>query len=185
MFALQVVENSRLKSPSGMKKSLFTYGLSFILILSIAGCSYYSKESYLKGFEKFITDVSQNHKSYDDKTWEKQTARYEKFTGEWYKKFEDDFTVKEKVSITGYKIKFNYFKKTDQASSAINALFDALKVDDIKKQLEYYIENDMQDEIRQFYDEAKKAGEEVESTVTDILEDLKVNMNELKKKYEK
>ncbi|MDR1222569.1 MAG: hypothetical protein LBL07_06780 [Tannerella sp.] len=168
-----------------MKKSLFANGLSFLLILSIAGCSCYSKERYLKDFEKFITDVSQNHKSYDDKKWEKQTARYEKFTGEYYEKFEDDFTLKEKITVTGYKVKFNYFKKADQASSAIQALFDALKVDDIKKQLEYYIENDMQDEIRQFYDEAKKAGKEVESTVTDLLEDLNVNLNELKRKYEK
>jgi hypothetical protein len=168
-----------------MRKNIFTYGLSFILILSITGCSYYSKESYLKGFEEFIADVSQNHKSYDDKKWEKQTARYEKFAGGWYEKFKDDFTAKEKITITSYKVKFNYFKKTDQVSSAIDSLLEAFDVDDIKEQLEYYVENDMQNEIQQFYNEAKKAGKEVESTVTDILEDLKVNMNELKKKYEK
>jgi hypothetical protein len=185
MFTVQVANSGLLKSPSGMKRYIYAGGFSFILALVIAGCSYYSKESYLKGFEEFITDVSQNHKSYDDKKWEKQTARYEKFTGEWYEKFKDDFTVTEKITVTGYKVKFHYFKKADQASSAINSLFNTLNVDEMKGQLQYYIENDMQDEIQQFYNEAKKAGKEVESTVTDILEDLKVNINELKKKYEK
>jgi hypothetical protein len=185
MFTSQVVKGNRVKFPFGMRRYVFVYGLFLILALIVAGCSYYSKESYLKGFEEFIADVSQNHKSYDDKKWEKQTARYEKFTGEWYEKFKDDLTVAEKVTITSHKVKFNYFKKADQTSSAIQSLFDALKVDDIKEQLQYYIENDMQDEIQQFYNEARKAGKEVESTVTDILKDLEVNINELKKKYEK
>jgi len=164
-----------------VKKGFISQGLFLILIFIVVGCSYYSKESYLKDFEKFITDVSQNYKSYDDKVWDKQTKRYEKFTGEWFEKFKSDFTLQENITITSYKVKFNYFK----SSTVIHSFLDTLKVDEIKKKAQYYIDNNMEGDLNQLYEEACKIGGVTEKTVTEILEDLHVNIENLKEKYEK
>ena len=80
------------------------------VIVGLTACSPMSKESYLKKYDAFISEVSDNYKSYDKKTWAKQTKKYEKFSGEWYNKFKDDFTLKDQISIKANQAKWYYYR---------------------------------------------------------------------------
>ncbi|MDR1973612.1 MAG: hypothetical protein LBQ31_02940 [Bacteroidales bacterium] len=156
--------------------------LACLVIACFVSCSApLSKESYLKKYNTFIVEISEKSKTYDDKEWQIMTEKHEKFSGEWYDKFKDDFTFKEEVAIKAYQAKFYYHRTLNQSTSIIKQLLDSLNIKEMKKQLQYYVDNDMQTDLQKFYNEAKKAGKEAEEAVLEILEELKINIEELKK----
>jgi hypothetical protein len=148
-------------------------------MIVMLACSPISKESYIKQYDAFISEVSENYKSYDDKAWEKQTAKYEKFSGEWYNKFKTELALKEELAIKANQAKWYYYRNMNAATSVVKQLFESLDVKGMKKQVQYYIDNNMQSDLQKFYKDAQKAGKAVEETVTDILEELDVNIEEL------
>jgi len=151
-----------------------------VVLVCLSSCAPMSKESYLKKYNNFISEISDNYKSYSDKMWEKQTKKYEKFTGKWYEKFKGDFTLLEKAKIKVNETKFHYYKTLSRSSATIKEWFDALNVNEIKEKAQYYINNNMEDDLKQLYDEARKAGSTAEKTITEILNDLQVNIEKLK-----
>jgi len=113
-----------------MKKLIYISCVAFLA----ASCSVpLSKESYLEKFDAFIVEVSENHKTYSGEEWKKKTEKFEKFSGEWYEKFKDDFTLQEKIKITANNAKFYYYKALNQSSSVIKELFDVLNIDENDK----------------------------------------------------
>lgn len=156
----------------------------YILIISmlVVSCSTpLSKEGYLEKFETFVSEVAEKHDTYSDKEWAKKTEKYEKFSGEWYEKFKNDFTWQEKLKITGFQTKFHYYKVLNQSSSAIKELLTALNFKEIKEKVQYYVKNDMEDDLNLLYEEARKAGGAAEKAVMEILKELQVNIEELQK----
>jgi hypothetical protein len=161
-----------------------TFMILGILLTSILFTACMNKDSYMANFEKFIADTGNNYSDYSDKDWQEKDTEYKNFSEKWYEKFKDELTMKEKVKITGYQVKYNYYRTLNQASSVFNSLFETLNVDKIRQEVQYYIDNNMQSDLEKFYDEARKAGKAAEETVTEILEELKVNVDELKKELE-
>ena len=157
------------------------YYIIFISIMAFSCSTPLSKESYLEKFETFVSEVSENYETFSDKDWEKKTEKYEKFSNEWYEKFEDDFTWQEKLKITGLKAKFQYYKVLNQSSSAIKELLNSLNIKEVKEKIQYYINNDMENDLNQLYEEACKAGGAAEKAVMEILKELQVNIEELQK----
>ena len=156
----------------------------FILLiyLMVVSCSTpLSKESYLKKFDTFVSEISSNHESYSGKDWAKKTERYEKFSGDWYEKFKDDFTWQEKLKITGLKTKYQYYRVLSQSSVAIKELLNTLNIKEIREKVQFYIKNDMENDLSLLYEEACKAGGAAEKAVMEILKELQVNIEELKK----
>ena len=151
----------------------------FILICLLGACSPMSKESYLKKYDAFMSEVSEKYKNYDDATWKKQTEQHNKFSGEWYEKFSDDLTWQEKLKVTGFRAKFYYYKTLQQSSSSVRELLDGLDIDKIKENVQYYINNDMKDALNQLYEEACKAGDAAAEAITEILNELQVNLDKL------
>ena len=151
-----------------------------IVVLVAANCSTpMSKESYLKKFDNFISEISGNHKTYDENTWQKMTEKYEKFSGEWYDKFKDDFTLREHITIKANQGKWYYYRFLGGTVS-VKELLESLDIKGIKEQLQYYIDNNMQDDLQKIYEEAKNIGEGALKAITEILEELEVNIEELK-----
>jgi hypothetical protein len=148
-------------------------------ILLMSACAPMSKESYLEKFDDFITDVSENYKSYDEKDWEKVTEKYEKFSGEWYDKFSDQFTLKDQIKIKANQAKWLYYSNLNGVTSTVKQLFESLDVKGMKKQVQYYIDNNMQSDLQKFYEDATKAGKDAQEAVTEILEELNVKLDEL------
>jgi len=170
--------NSLKNNNNAMRKIPY---ILFIAIMVFSCSTPLSKESYLKKFEAFTAKVSDKGESYSKKDWIKATERYEKFSGEWYEKFKDDFTWQEKLKITGLKTKFQYYRVLYQSTAAIKDLLNALNIKDIKEKIQYYINHNMENDLSQLYNEAIKAGGAAEKAVMEILKELQVNIEELKK----
>jgi len=150
-----------------------------IVALVAANCSTpMSKESYLKKFDSFISEISENHKTYGENEWQKMTEKYEKFSGEWYDKFKDDFTLKEHITIKANQGKWYYYRFMSETVS-VKELLESLDIKGVREQLQYYIDNNMQDDLQKFYEEAKNIGEGALGTITEILEELEVNIEAL------
>ena len=151
-----------------------------MVVTTVVGCSVpLSKESYLKNFDDFVSDVADNHKAYSEKDWQRKSEKFEKFSGVWYEKFLDDFTLQEKLKITTNKAKYHYYSKLAQASSMFNEMFDALNVGEIKSNVQNLINTGMESELKQLYQEAQKAGKAAEEIVKEIFNELKINIDEL------
>jgi len=151
-----------------------------ILYLIITGCSTpFNKETYLKNFETFMSEVSVNYKNYSDKDWEMKNEEFEKFTGIWYEKFEKEFTLRENIKITGYQVKFQYYSALSETSSVFKEILDLFNVKEIKAKVNEYINNDMKTELKHLYEEASKAGKEAEEAINEMLKDLQVTIEEL------
>jgi len=161
-----------------MKRILFILIFAFVA----TGCSTpLSKDRYLKNFDTFISEVSENYKNYSDKDWEQKTEKFQKFSVGWYEKFKDDFSWKEKLKIATFHTKFHYYSTLGQTSSAFKELLETLNVQEIKSKVRDFINNDMEAELNQLYEEARKAGKAAEEAITEILNELQISIEELQK----
>ena len=75
------------------------------LVLIFCQCSM-NKDSYLKDFEKFITQTEKNCTTLYDPEWEKIQARFNDYTEKYYEQFKEELSVNEKISISILKSKF-------------------------------------------------------------------------------
>jgi len=158
-------------------KTLMTGTVMFCM----AACSPMSKESYLKKYDAFISEVTAHYNSYDDKAWAKQSEQYEKFSGQWYDKFKEKFTLKEQIAVKANQVKWYYFRNLNNTAATVKQLLDTLDVQGMKKQVQYYIDNNMQSDLQTFYEEAQKRGKDAREAVTEILKELNVKTDELQK----
>ena len=149
-----------------------------MLFLVLISCAPQTKESYLEDFKDFISEVEENHISYTEKNWESKDKEYEKFTQEWHKKFEEDFTWKEQLIIGKYKIQYNIYRVGDESKKMINELFGK-DIEDIKAQLKYYKENQMDKDIKDIMDQAKGLGKKAEETLNKIFKELDIDPDKL------
>jgi vacuolar-type H+-ATPase subunit I/STV1 len=115
-----------------MKKYRAFLWVVFLMTMTVAGftsCSRpTSKESYLKKYDDFITEVSKNHEEYDEKDWKKMTREYEKFSGEWFKKFENDLTIKDEIAIKAKQAKWYYYRYLNETTSTVKQFLEALEI---------------------------------------------------------
>jgi hypothetical protein len=139
-------------------------------------CSPQSKESYLTRYDAFINEVGKNRQLYTDAEWETKNREFEQFANEWYEKFKDDFTWKEELKLAANKVKYNYYRFTKESSNFLKDLFDDPDIKELRTQIKFYVDNQMDDDIAKLVEEAKKAGKEAEAIVTEILNDLKVTV---------
>lgn len=130
-----------------------------------------SKESYIKDFEEFDQLVSSEFENYDSVTWVRTDEKYHKFSNDWYNKFKEDMTLNEKMKINSIKMKYKGYK----TYSKFNALYEQYTQDDIesiKMDIEYYIDNGMDEDIEKILESAEQAGDSVFKVIEKILDDL-------------
>ena len=158
-----------------VSKSVFNtkfIGVLFLIIsISIISCSPNSKESYLKQYNDFITEIMADHQTYTAENWRDLERKNDKFTGEWYDKYKNEFSIKDKIIVTKNKVQFNIYKMN--YDTKITFGYDLSKdYDKLRKQIKYYSENEMDDDLETLIDQAKKMGGELEESVNEILEEL-------------
>ena len=154
----------------------FTTKLIAIIILmaSLFSCSTpLTKESYVEKFESFIEKISNEHSSFTKRDWQKADEKFDKFDNEWYKKFEEELTWKEYLTVKKLKTQYYYYSGKESAKTYWNKY---LKDDytELRKELEYYIENDMDEDVDAVMDQAKILGDSAMIIVEDIIEEIEV-----------
>ncbi|MDR1631674.1 MAG: hypothetical protein LBR97_02145 [Dysgonamonadaceae bacterium] len=152
-----------------------------IAVVCLSACSPMSKEAYLERFDEFVSEVSDNYKTYDSKAWAKQSEKYNKFLDEWYSKFKDEFTLKDEISIKANQAKWYYYRNLDDATSTVKQLLDAVDIKGMKQKVQYYIDNNMLDDLQKFYNDAQKAGKDAQVAAEEILNELNVKIEDLQK----
>jgi len=99
-----------------MKSSIInpkTFFLS-ILVVSVLVAIYfyrqkpYTKDTYLNRYSEFIQTTCENSEVYSDDDWIEIEQEHYQFHTVWYKEFEQDLTMKEKLRILKFRTKFQY-----------------------------------------------------------------------------
>ena len=162
-------------------KSLIKKIAVCVIAVSLTACAPTNKESYMKNFDDFISEISNSYKLYTDTDWSKQAEKYDKLSTEWYEKFKNELSVKDEIAIKANQAKWYYYRNLNTVTGAIKQLFESLDIKGMKEQVQYYIDNDMQSDLQKFYEDAQKAGKDAKNAVAEILEELGVKIDELSK----
>ena len=138
-----------------------------MVTIFLIGCAPLSKDSYMRRFREFTQEVTQNCQSYDADDWERMSKRYDGFSGKWYEKFKDDMSMKEVLLVRSYQARWWY----NRGSSVLS---DVVEVEQL---IRFYVENDMQSDLRRICEEAHRIGGETEKTVNEVLKKLNITVD--------
>ena len=84
-------------------------------------------------YRNFIDEVAENHQTYSDAQWVKVAAKYKDFSETWYVKFENQLSVKEKVLVAGYNVKFNYYYARFQSKEAVDGIIELIDSENVQQ----------------------------------------------------
>ena len=146
-----------------------------LLILSLSSCGPQTKEAYLEDYKEFIAHVSEKGAQFSENDWTEANGDYREFSEEWYEKFRDEFTVKESAILWMHGKQYKFYRARYQATN----MFSRFMQDDypeLKKQMEYYVENDMEDDLNALMEEAKETGDSAVVMMQEILDELEVEL---------
>lgn len=146
--------------------------ITFSLIVFLSSCAPMTKEAYLQDYEEFINEVSKESSKYSESDWQEVDEKFDKFANEWYKKFEDEFTWKEDLIISKYKVQYNLYRHKQKASEFLGELFGSYS--DLEKKVKYYAENNMSDDIDFLIKQANEAGGSAVDVLNQVLADLEL-----------
>lgn len=167
-LASQTEQESYTKVPS-----IFVLGC-LLLLCTLSSCSPYSKDAYMKKYQEFISTTQKNYKKYTENDWEKANSEYERFTGEWYKKFENDFTWKEELTLKKYKLQYNLIVAHKASSDFLNNLsVDGESFNKLEELIKNYSKDEMSEDIDFILEKAKELGEAGIETATEFLKEIK------------
>ena len=138
-----------------------------LVTIFLVSCAPLSKDSYMKRFSEFTQEVTRNCKSYDSDDWERMSRKYDTFSGKWYEKFKDEMSMKEVLLVRSYQARWWY----NRGSSVLS---DVVEVEQL---IRFYVENDMQSDLRRICEEAHKIGGETEKTVNEVLKKLNITVD--------
>ena len=60
------------------------------LLLLLVACAPATKDAYLSDYKAFIERVGEERDGYSDAKWEAVKVEYNRYSDEWYKKFESE-----------------------------------------------------------------------------------------------
>lgn len=176
LFATTNTQNPTQKKQKRLLPNTIPIAIAFFALLLVASCSPQSKESYLADYKAFISEVKEGSENLTDQEWLEVDEKHEKFTGKWYDKFEDEYTWKDQIVLTKYKFQYNLLKIRVKSSN----YFDEYLREDykqLKRQIKYYSENEMDEDIEFILEKAREIGDSATKTVENILKDLDIEFS--------
>lgn len=151
-----------------LSKGLIITGVLFLVYSCFAPAN---KEVYLEKFEKFIETVEKGHKQYTEDDWQWADKRFEKFSGDWYRKFKGDYTLEDQIRIKGLIVTYKILKGNIDNNSTLKDIFRE-DLDDFKKRLDDYLENDAEEDLEKLRKEAGKLGDSAKQMLDEMLKNL-------------
>lgn len=130
-----------------------------------------SKEAYLGQFERFVSRVEQNHHNYNKKDWEWAESRFEKYNGEYYLKFRDEFSLEDQIKIKGLILEYYSYRDNKEVGELLRELFRE-DVDEMREKVEEYIENDMDEDLGKLMEGAAEIGDSALKVLEEVIEKL-------------
>lgn len=159
------------------RKSPLLLALTAVLMI-IGSCAPQTKEAYLEEYKEFISEVSEDYESFTNEDWERSLAEFRHFSDEWYLRFKDELTWKEQLEVGMYQVQYNLLRVKESSAN----FFDTYVDDDfkgLKEQIEFYYENEMEEDIEFLVDQAREIGDSAVSVMKEIFEELEIEMEAL------
>ena len=105
-----------------MRRLIFSF-LYLCMAVIVTSCAINSKESYLKSFENFITDIEET-KSFSDEELTEVKKEYLDYSETYYNKFEKELSTSEEEFIIGLKARYYTVMAKQGLKDVGNALKD-------------------------------------------------------------
>ncbi len=145
--------------------------LILFALLLLASCAPQTKESYLQDYQDFMQDVKEHYDTYSQKDWEEKDEKFKKFSEEWYEEYKEDLTWKEQLRLGKYAIQYNVYKLGGKSGKSLEELLGK-DLDELKKQVQYYKEHQMDKDIEDLTKQAQELGKEAQKTLDEIFKQL-------------
>lgn len=148
-------------------KKIFNISIITLVAILFVGCAPTSKQSYLERYDAFIEEASQMYRDCTPEDWSKMVEKFEKYSKEYYHKFESELTAKEKLKALGHEAKFigyqSYIEMKDitkDADELINGV-----ISDVKD----YVDNDLKRDVDELKRDIESAVNELDKTLNEEL----------------
>ena len=167
-----------------MKTSIKLLLLAFSSIIIFSQCMLdecYSKKTFLKNYNTFIDDVSDNYKDFTEKDWKNSDEKLKKYIDECFDKHEDDLTEDEKAEVWAKSLKY-YFKQYGFNIKKFLEEDSNELAQNFKKEFEK-ITNYSSEDFEKVFKEVFK--DDLSSLIDSALEGLEEFGNQLKEELEK
>ncbi len=154
-------------------KTFYQKLIILICLIFLFACSPISKESYLERYKEFMEKVATSSDEYSENDWNKVDKKFDKFSDIWYSKYKEELIWKEHLLLTKYEVQYNYYKAKKNSKVFFEKYFKD-NYNELKKQIKYYAENDMGDDIDFLIEKANEIGGEAVEMLEKILIELEV-----------
>ncbi len=157
-----------------------------IIIVLVTSCKTETKETYLSDYQKFMTEVTDNHQEYSDKDWEKKTKEFDKYKTVLKEKYKNELSWQEQLTLGQHEMGFGLLQLKKESPN----LLDLFKGDfeGLKKQIENYTKNEMGDDVDKLKIEIEKARKQLkhytENNMKGDIEKLKKEAKEMGKDFD-
>lgn len=148
-------------------------------VMMLVSCAPMSKESYMKRYEAFMDEVAANYSTYTPEQWADKTEEFDLLSGEWYRKYKAEMSFREKVVVGAYQVKYAYYYSLSEAEGVVKSFTEDEQLQEWKEQAKEYINNDMEDDLKELMDEVSKAGVEAQRFIEDIADELEANSEDI------
>lgn len=133
-------------------------------------------------YEAFIEEVQEDHKAYSADDWKEKDEQFEQYAEDWANKFEEELTLTDQLKVAKHAITYAVLSAKQQTGGILREILEDDDIQDLRKELKYYADNEMDEDIEKIVEEAGKLGEEASKAVEEILKELdveiKVEINE-------
>ena len=133
----------------------------------------------MERYEAFMDEVADNCSTYTPEQWAEKTEEFDLLSGEWYHKFKDEMSFREKVVVGAYQVKYAYYYSLGTAKDVVNSITDDEQLQEWKEQAKEYINNDMEDDLKKLMEEVSNAGVEAQKFIEDIADELEANSEDI------
>lgn len=147
-------------------------------LLFATSCAPMTKERYLAEYKEFIEEVKANSKNYGDGNWASADEQFQIYSEEYYTKFEDEFTMKEKLTLASWSIQYGTLRSTKAIKDMMGFVFDEedglltflreeynddvqALVSDLSDEITYYRENQMEEDLTKLKNALNQAAESI------------------------
>ncbi len=112
--------------------------LSLVVAFLMVACAPSTKQDYMADFQEFIEKVSNESSEYGEDDWKAVDADYLKYSDEWYKKYEPEMSISEKMQVAAWVTVYNYHKGMSKAGDVMDQLGKDVEkgVKDLGKEIE-------------------------------------------------
>jgi len=117
-----------------------------------------TKDSYLKGYDQFIVDISNNCSSYTVEDWKEKDLMFKNYDDKWYNKFKEDFTWEEKIKLAKYNLQYVYYRNKPGAISFFDKYLNK-GIEGLKEKIKYYKDHQMDADLEKLKEASQEAGD--------------------------